>query len=211
MWVKVCGIQKREDAEAAIRAGAEAVGLVFAPSPRQLCLAQAKELSRSIPTRLFRVGVFVDQRPEEVERIAREVGLDLLQLHGTESPSYCGYFSRLPWGLIKAWRMDEGNWERVAEYQGLVGALLLDSSAGSGKTFPWRQVEKVPWAGKLILAGGLTPGNVAQAIGQARPWGVDATSSLESRPGQKDPEKIAAFVRAAKNAGRESDVSKVAR
>jgi phosphoribosylanthranilate isomerase len=202
MWVKVCGIRKLEDAEAASKAGAQAVGLVFAPSPRQLHPAEAKRMSESIPRQLFRVGVFVDERPEEVERIARYVGLDLIQLHGAESPDYCRYFSRLPWGLVKAWRMDRGQWEQVAEYKGLVGALLLDSSAGSGKTFPWQRAGEVPWDGKLILAGGLSQLNVAQAIAEASPWGVDASSSLESGAG-KDPEKIAAFVEAAKNAGRE--------
>jgi len=211
MWIKVCGIRKPQDAKAAAKAGAQAVGLVFAPSPRQLSVSEARELSCSIPGQLLRVGVFVDKNPEEVEEIAKKVGLDLIQLHGAESPSYCRYFSRLPWGLIKAWRMERGNFEEVAAYRGLVQALLLDSSAGSGKSFPWQQVREVPWDGKLILAGGLDQENVARAIAKVRPWGVDATSSLESAPGQKELGKISAFVEAAKRAGRELDVSKMAR
>ncbi len=211
MWVKVCGICHLEDAQAAASAGAQAVGLVFAPSSRRLTLKEAKQLAGSLPKKLLRVGVFVNQRPEDVERIAREVGLDLLQLHGTESPEYCRYFARLPWGLLKAWRMAEDDWQRAADYKGLVSALLLDSSAGSGKTFPWREARKVPWDGRLILAGGLNPENVAQAIAEVSPWGVDASSGLESRAGLKDPARLAAFVARAKKAGRELNGTKMAR
>jgi len=211
VWIKVCGICRQEDALAAAKAGAQAIGFVFAPSPRQLPPQKARELARDLPKGLFRVGVFVDEKPEEVERIARFVGLDLLQFHGTESQQYCSYFKGLPWGLIKAWRMEEDNFDGVAAYKGLVSALLLDSSAGSGRAFPWQKVREVPWDGKLILAGGLGSENVGQAIAEVAPWGVDASSRLESRPGCKDPDKVMAFVERALEAGRELDEAKLAK
>jgi phosphoribosylanthranilate isomerase len=196
MMVKVCGITALADAEAAALGGATAIGFNFYPrSPRYIDPARAAEIGRGL--RVLKVGVFVNEPPESVKRIAAEAGLDVAQLHGDETPD------AYPPGLRvwKAARVTEGfelsRWESCP-----AEALLLDGPAdllygGAGIQFDWRMA-----AGgrRIILAGGLDGGNVARAIEQARPWGVDACSRIESAPGKKDHGKMMDFIAAARAA-----------
>jgi phosphoribosylanthranilate isomerase len=177
--VKVCGITRRQDAEAAVAAGATAIGFVFVPtSPRYVSPETAAELGRGLD--IWKVGVF-DQAPEFVEAAMRVAHLDIAQVYG-ELPD-----------VPRIWRaIRVGPTSRPANDN--VEAVLLDGPA-NGITFDWKQARGV--AQKLILAGGLNASNVAEAIRIAQPWGVDASSGLESAPGIKDPEKVRQFVKAA--------------
>ena len=179
MMVKVCGITRRQDAEAAVAAGATAIGFVFVPtSPRYVSPETAAELGRGLD--IWKVGVF-DQAPEFVEAAMRVAHLDIAQVYG-ELPD-----------VPRIWRaIRVGPTSRPANDN--VEAVLLDGPA-NGITFDWKQARGV--AQKLILAGGLNASNVAEAIRIAQPWGVDASSGLESAPGIKDPEKVRQFVKAA--------------
>ncbi|MGA2589809.1 MAG: phosphoribosylanthranilate isomerase [Bryobacteraceae bacterium] len=186
--VKICGITNREDALAAIEGGAAALGFNFYPaSPRYIAPDQAAAIIAGLPSAIWKVGVFVDESPETMLRIARQAGLDIAQLHGSESPV------DYPQG-IRVW-----NAIRVGQAFSLptllpAEAVLLDGLA-SGQSFDWTRVPH--GTARLILAGGLDAGNVRQAIEQVRPWGVDACSLLESAPGRKDHFKMAEFLRAA--------------
>ena len=179
MMVKVCGITRREDAEAAVAAGASAIGFVFVPtSPRYVSPETAAELGRGLD--IWKVGVF-EQTPEFVEATMRTAHLDIAQVYG-ELPK-----------VPRIWRaLRVGRTYQSAEES--VEALLLDGPA-NGITFDWKQANG--FSGKLILAGGLNASNVAEAIRIAKPWGVDASSGLESAPGIKDPEKVRQFIKAA--------------
>lgn len=188
MMVKICGITNREDALAAIGGGAAALGFNFYPaSPRYIAPEAAADLISSLPA-VWKVGVFVDEAPQRVLGIARQAGLDIAQLHGSESRE------NYPPGIRvwKAIRMRHG--QPPEDVDSSAEAVLVDGPR-SGETFDWRDVPR--FAGKLILAGGLDAGNVARAIAQANPWGVDACSRLESAPGCKDHSKMAEFLKAA--------------
>ena len=202
VFVKVCGITSVDDALAVARAGADAVGLVFWPgSPRRVDLETARRISAALPPFVLRVGVFVDAPRAELERTAREVGLDVLQLHGQESPED---LAGLPRRVVKAVPVGPGFVpDSALRYAGAADGILLDSRpaggagppGGTGATFDWslaREVrEKVPF---LVLAGGLTPDNVARALTAVRPDAVDVSSGVESAPGRKDPAKVRAFL-----------------
>ena len=182
MMIKVCGITRREDAEAAVAAGASAIGFVFVPSsPRYVSPEVAAELGRGLD--IWKVGVF-DQAPEFVEAAMRAGHLDIAQVYG-EIP-------KVPrvWRAIRA-----GSASRPVNDN--VEAILLDGPA-NGITFDWKQARG--FSEKLILAGGLNASNVAEAIRIAQPWGVDASSGLESAPGIKDHERVRQFVKAAQDA-----------
>jgi phosphoribosylanthranilate isomerase len=180
--VKVCGITRREDAEAAVAAGASAIGFVFVPtSPRYVSPEAAAELGRGLA--IWKVGVF-DQTPEFVEAAMRIAHLDIAQVYG-EIPQVPRVWRAIRVGLASR----PGN--------ETVEAVLLDGPA-NGFSFDWKQARG--FSEKLILAGGLNPSNVAEAIRIAQPWGVDASSGLESAPGIKDPEKVRQFVKAAREA-----------
>jgi len=196
MTIKICGITNREDAEAAAAGGATAIGFNFYPrSPRYI----APELAAAIrPAGVRRVGVFVNERPARVAEIARIAGLDVAQLHGDETPA------DYPEGLAvwKAARVDAA-FDFAAYADSPADALLLDGPAaelygGSGQAFDWRLAARA--AKRIIVAGGLDASNVAQAVEMARPWGVDACSRIESRPGKKDLEKMCQFLQAARAA-----------
>ena len=185
MMVKVCGITRREDAEAAASAGASALGFVFYPkSTRYVDPAAAAVIGQGLG--LLKVGVFVDETAANVESVMRAAHLDVAQIYGGEGPAGAR--------LWRAFRTTEGIDASGAE------AVLLDGQS-NGLSFDWSLARGVP--GKVIVAGGLDASNVSEAIRKARPWGVDASSKLESAPGVKDHEKVRRFVEAAHNAGKE--------
>lgn len=195
--IKICGMTNTEDAVAAAELGADAVGFVFAPSPRQISPEKAREIIMALPPLIQTVGVFVDEDPEKVTSIAAFSHLDLLQFHGKESPAYCHRFGQR---VIKAVRVQNQNGlEGCSQYSGVVAALLLDTyvsgrPGGTGLTFDWNLALKAKRYGPIILAGGLNPNNVASAISAVKPYAVDASSGLEQKPGVKDHEKMARFI-----------------
>jgi phosphoribosylanthranilate isomerase len=201
--VKICGITSPADAQAAVGAGADAIGFIFyEKSPRYVALKTAAEISKQLPPFVMRVGVFVNH-PEEFVRLAiAEVGLTMLQFHGDEKPHYSTQFGLMS---MKAFRVHGA--ETLAElpkYQ--THAYLLDAYSsttlgGTGEKFNWDLAVEAQKFGKpIFLAGGLTPLNVAEAIRKVRPFGVDVSSGVESAPGKKDHEKVKAFIAAAKAA-----------
>ncbi len=198
--VKICGITRPEDAMVAMEAGAHALGLVFHPlSPRYLEPQRAREMVASLPPLVSWVGVFVDRSVDEVLRVAEDVGLDTIQLHGHEGPRECGACREEGFRVIKAVRVaSQRDLEGLEAYRGAVSAFLLDTKVpgrygGTGRTFPWELVTKVEGV-PIILAGGLNPGNVVRAIERAQPWGVDVSSGVEKAPGVKDHELVRLFV-----------------
>jgi phosphoribosylanthranilate isomerase len=191
--VKICGITNLADAQAAVEAGADALGLVFAPSPRQIEIDLARSIVAVLSPRTVFVGVFRDAPIEEVNRISNQVGFDGVQLHGDESPEYCAKLNRC---AIKRFRIDDSLRERLPSYR--VFASLLDPGAGSGQTFSWQQAMDLPH--RIIVAGGLTPQNVAEPVRLLCPFGVDVASGVELSPGRKDHDKIRAFIRAVREA-----------
>ncbi len=205
--IKICGITRPQDAVAAAEAGADAIGLVFADSPRQVSVRLARRIVAELPPLVSVVGVFVNARSATVERAFGEVGLAEVQLHGDESPEYIERLNGRR--VIKALRVrDHGFIEQARAFRaaGVCGILLDAFSAqtrgGSGKRFDWDLVAGARDAGlleadtPLILAGGLTPDNVRAGIRRVRPWGVDVSSGVEDEPGVKSPEKIARFIAA---------------
>jgi phosphoribosylanthranilate isomerase len=201
--VKICGITSVGDAEAAVEAGADAVGLMFCPgSPRRISLETAQAIERSLPPFIIRAGVFADPAPEDVFSAMRQCALNLLQFHGHETPEFCGQFGVM---TMKAFRIRDA--QSLLEIPGYrTDAFLLDSYApgmagGSGETFNWELAVEAGKFGKpIFLAGGLTPRNVADAVRMVRPFGVDVSSGVEQSPGKKDPEKMRAFVAAVRSA-----------
>ncbi|MGE5126179.1 MAG: phosphoribosylanthranilate isomerase [Betaproteobacteria bacterium] len=208
LFVKICGITSTEDARVAVEAGADALGFVFFPmSPRKVAPERAAAITRELPPFVLRVGVFVNAPREEMARVADAVGLDLLQLHGEEPPEA---LAGLPRRAIKAVRVDRGfRSEEAIRFAGHAAGLLVDTRlpgetqmpGGTGVSFDWRLVkglaEQVPF---LVLAGGLGPANVAEAVRAVRPHAVDVSSGVETLPGRKDAAKIRAFVAAARAA-----------
>jgi phosphoribosylanthranilate isomerase len=200
--VKICGVTTVGDALHAAACGADALGFVFfAGSPRCVTPAQARAISEELPPFVTRVGLFVNETPERIRAIAGECGLDAIQLHGDEPPEFC---RELPLRVIKALRIrDAASLAGHESFQ--VSALLLDAwvggaYGGTGLAFNWELATGVARQRPVILAGGLTPANVAEAVRQVRPYGVDVSSGVESGPGKKDPEKVAQFIRMAREA-----------
>jgi phosphoribosylanthranilate isomerase len=199
--VKICGITNQEDASTALHAGADAIGFIFYPaSPRFVKPDRAGEICRRLPGGICRVGVFVDEDPEEVRRIMRFCGLDFIQLHGKESSDYCALFP--PSVLIKAvsLRMEE-DLALLGDYP--VKAILVDAGdpgqpGGTGRTCDWSLAKKAGEKHKIILAGGLHPGNILIALETVSPQAVDVGSGVEERPGKKDPGKVKDLVAAVK-------------
>ena len=197
MFVKVCGTTTPDDALFAVAMGADAIGLILAPSPRQIDADTARAIVRQLPPGVHAVGVFRDERPERILEVVEHAGLHGVQLHGRETPAEAKAVRRHTGFLVQAFTADDPRLDRVDDYP--VDAILLDStSPGSGVAFDWRLAEKVVVPGRrVILAGGLTPDNVAGAIEQVRPWGVDVVSGVEASPGAKDPVKVRRFIAAA--------------
>lgn len=199
--VKICGITNAADAHRAVAAGADALGFVFHPdSPREVSVAMARQIISTLPPFVTTVGVFVNETIDRVREVRREAGLDLVQLHGDESPEAV---SALGPSVIKAVRI-----KGVESFAGIdryePRAFLLDAHddaayGGTGLKFDWdlaQWVDEVP----VLIAGGLTPDNVAEAIRVTRPYGVDVSTGVEKEPGLKDPAKLQAFIQNAKAA-----------
>ncbi|MCE9671955.1 phosphoribosylanthranilate isomerase [Myxococcus stipitatus] len=203
--VKVCGVTRLEDARAAWEAGVDALGLNFYPrSPRCVDVATAAALARTRPPLGAVVGVFVNAAPDDIRARVRECGLTLVQLHGDEPPEACSGYG-VP--VIKALRVQgPADVERARAYVGVgdVAGLLLDGAApgygGGGVGFDWSLVARLAGEGvPVLVAGGLKPSNVAEAVRATRPYGVDVASGVESAPGIKDLDAVRAFVRAARS------------
>ncbi len=200
---KICGITRVEDALAAAAAGADAIGLVFyAKSPRAVSVEQAQQIIAALPPFVTTVGLFVDMPRPELQQILAQVPLDLLQFHGDESVEQCEGYGR---PYIKALRVKAGDdiAAQMAQYPSASG-VLLDTfvegvPGGTGLAFDWSLVPaELPKP--VILAGGLTPDNVAAAIDRVRPYAVDISGGVESAKGIKDADKVRAFIRAARGA-----------
>ena len=203
--VKICGLTTPEDARAAAAAGADMVGLVFAPSSRRVDVDTAVSVAGALPPFVLRVGVFVDADYDTLVRTAERVRLDVLQLHGSEENSLIERLRRGGWRVIKAVRVKDA--ASVSGVEDVVAdALLLDTAAGAqaggtGQAFDWRLAciakERLREHGRatpLLLAGGLRPENVEQALEQVRPDGVDVSTGVEQAPGRKCPQRMREFV-----------------
>jgi phosphoribosylanthranilate isomerase len=201
--VKICGITSAADGIAAAEAGADALGLMFyEPSPRHVSVKAAAEIARELPPFIIKVGVFVNTPEELVLRAIGECGLNIAQFHGDETPEYCELF---PVMTLKAFRIkDRESLKRLPNFK--TDAWLLDAHVpgkpgGTGEKFNWDLAIEAQKLGRpIFLAGGLTPENVADAVRQVRPYGVDVSSGVEASPGKKDYAKVKAFIEAAKKA-----------
>jgi len=194
--IKICGITNIEDALLVNVLGADALGFVFADSPRKIDVEAAEEISSALSSSISRVGVFVNEKAETVKTIASRCRLDVLQFHGSESPAYCASFSQK---VVKAFRVkDFCDLNNMSNYD--VDAFLLDAFVegklgGTGKIFNWEIAKKAKDFGKpIILSGGLNPENVVEAVNFVQPYAVDVSSGVEERPGKKDPEKVREFI-----------------
>jgi phosphoribosylanthranilate isomerase len=195
--VKICGITNLEDALMAVEAGADALGFVFFKgSPRYISPEQVGTVISRLPPFVQIVGLFVNEEPATVNAIADQCRLDIVQLHGDESPDYCRVVKRR---IIKAFRVkDESVLDDITNYP--VAACLLDAWSpaaygGTGTTFNWEIAAKAAAAQSIILAGGLTPENVAGAIATVHPYAVDVSSGVESAPRKKDAALVNSFIR----------------
>ncbi len=200
--VKICGVTRSADAESAARAGADAIGMIFYPkSPRYIEPADAARVRSVIPPYLSVVAVFVNPSPDDVRSVVAAVVPSLLQFHGDEPPEFCTQFG-LP--FVKAFRVhpELDLLKSLRLYSAAAGWLLdafVDGYGGGGKSFDWSLIP-AQRDGPLILSGGLTPGNVAGAVRQVRPWAVDVSSGVEIRKGIKDPELIERFIQEVRRA-----------
>lgn len=193
MFVKICGITNEDDALFAVAMGADAVGFVFAPSTRQVAAQQVYDITRRLPPEVLTVGVFRDDLPSRVVEIALKAGVKAVQLHGRETPEQAAEVARSIRWVIKAFPATSPDLARADQY-GTELVLVDAPSPGSGKVFDWGLAAEVPDSVRLILAGGLDPDNVADAIEAVEPWGVDVSSGVEAAPGRKDPTKVRRFI-----------------
>lgn len=205
MKIKICGITNREDAAVAVAAGADALGFVmYRKSPRWVEPAVARSIVAGLPPFVLAVGVFVNEEAESVRALMDECGFALAQLHGDESTLYCQNLSR---PTLKAIRLkDRATFLALAAFQGCanVRGVLIDAFSdqaygGTGQTVDWTLAEEAARSTPIILAGGLSPANVAGAIQMVRPYGVDVSSGVEKSPGKKDHHKLKAFIEAVRS------------
>ncbi|MGN7613783.1 phosphoribosylanthranilate isomerase [Magnetococcales bacterium HHB-1] len=202
--IKVCGITRDKDLKNALQAGVSALGFVFyPPSPRAITAEAAAPLIQQIPPFVSRVGLFVNASFTEIEQNIKMSQIDTIQLHGDESPEYCqqlkDHLNNFPGQIIKAIRVQSAEDLALCKNYSL-SSILLDARVtdgrygGTGERFDWTLLQKTPLKQAIILAGGLTPENVRQAIDRVQPWAVDVSSGVEKRPGIKDAKKIKQFV-----------------
>jgi phosphoribosylanthranilate isomerase len=199
VFIKICGTTSEEDALLAVAMDADAIGFIFAPSPRQISPTIARDIAKRLPPEVMTVGVFRNEAPRRVVDIMQFAGLECAQLHGHERPEQARWIrKRLP-RVFQVFAAGDPAVARAREYG--VDAVLLDNPApGSGQVFDWALASEVPTGIKLMIAGGLTPDNVSGAVAAVQPWGVDVVSGVEKEPGVKDPVKLRAFVAAARAA-----------
>lgn len=204
MKIKICGITNVEDAAVTVKAGADALGFVmYRKSPRFVEPAVARAIVAGLPPFVLPVGVFVNEEAEKVRALMDECGFALAQLHGDESALYCQNLGR---PALKAFRLkDRGTFLALAEFQGcanvrgfLIDAFSDQAYGGTGQTVDWILAQEAARSTPIILAGGLNPTNVAEAIRAVRPYGVDVSSGVEKSPGKKDPDKVKNFIEAAR-------------
>ena len=202
MKIKICGITNTEDAKVAWESGADALGFIlYAQSPRYVDPQTVKTIVSGLPPFIVSVGIFVNESSKTVQNIMEKCGLTYAQLHGDETPEYCETLDR---PILKALRLkDRSSFLSLAEYRGRAGVkgFVVDtfsesSYGGTGQTTDWSLAAEVARAAPILLAGGLTPENVQDAIAQVHPYGVDVSSGVEVRPGKKDHDKVRAFIRA---------------
>jgi phosphoribosylanthranilate isomerase len=199
VFVKICGLRTARDIAAAVGAGADAVGFVLTDSPRQVAPSVVRGLVEEVPEGVLTVAVFTDEPLERVRRDALAAGVGSVQLHGGHPPAAFAQLRDLGLNLVRATAASRAQGASCGDFG--EDLLILDSpKPGSGEPWDWAALGAAPPSGNWMLAGGLAPGNVAEAIGAARPWGVDVSSGVELRRGVKDPALIAEFVRSAKAA-----------
>ncbi len=201
--VKICGITNLDDAMAAVDFGADALGFVFFQgSPRFIPYKEAAAIIKKLPSFITTIGVFVDERPEQIEKIIALASIDVVQLHGNEPPAICNFSRR----IIKAIRVKSlESLDPLINYKDMVSAFLLDTFTpdifgGTGQIFNWDVATYAKQFGRIILAGGLNPDNIAEAIKRVNPYGVDVSSGIESKKGKKDYKKMKLFIEKAKAA-----------
>lgn len=210
-WIKFCGTTSLEDALASVEAGADALGFIFGPSKRQITPHRAKEIIAALPREVEKIGVFLNAGAKQIRHVVDQVDLSGIQMHGDgdfppEVYSYLPQDRRDSLRKIKTILVIQPSFEMMfdvsAAVPGVVDAWLFDSGAGSGKTFDWRaaRAQLGERNGRFIIAGGLIPENVGEAIKIFSPWGVDVVTGIEREPGRKDPEKLKAFVAAVRKA-----------
>jgi phosphoribosylanthranilate isomerase len=193
MFVKICGITNEDDALLAVAMGADALGFIFAPSPRQVAAQQVYDITRRLPPEVLTVGVFRDELPARVVDVVHRAGLKAAQLHGNETPAQTIDVARDVRWVIKAFPAGSDQLAQAGRYG--TELVLVDSpTPGSGKVFNWDLAAEAPEGLRLILAGGLTPENVAEAVHAVEPWGVDVSTGVEATPGRKDPMKVKRFI-----------------
>ncbi len=197
--IKICGITNKEDALWAINLKVDALGFIFADSPRRVKPEIVQGIIELLPPFISSVGVFVNEDRKKVEEITESCGLTTLQFHGEESPSYCEGFKQK---IVKALRIENKDiLEKAVQYKDKVDAYLLDTYSpskygGTGKTFDWCIAKEIKEFGlPIILSGGLNPENIREAISEVEPYGIDVSSGVEERPGKKNMEKLINFVR----------------
>ncbi len=203
MFIKICGVTTEEDALLAVGMGADAIGFNFVPgSVRGVSVSTARDIARRLPGGVITVGVFANEQPERVLEIMGEARLSTAQLHGDETPADCAWVSERVTRMFKAFKAGDPALDRLAEYR--ASAILMDGpEPGSGHVFDWTLLDGVSRGLPLILAGGLNPSNVASAIAQVRPFGVDVASGVESAPGIKDPLLVRQFITNARQMAKE--------
>ncbi len=193
MFVKICGITTEDDALLAVAMGADAVGFVFAPSTRQVAAQKVYDITRRLPPEILTVGVFRDEHPSRVIEMANRAGVKAVQLHGSESPAQVAEVAHNIRYVIKAFPAGSSQLPLADQYH--TDMILVDAPApGSGRVFDWDLAAEAPDNVKVILAGGLTPENVAAGIAAVEPWGVDVSSGVERSPGRKDAVQVRRFI-----------------
>jgi phosphoribosylanthranilate isomerase len=199
MFIKICGITNEQDALLAVALGADALGFVFAPSPRQVAPQRVKEIVRRLPQNIITVGVFRDEHPQRVIDTVREAGVFGAQLHGHESTRHVSDVMKEIHWVIKAGAAGSVEARTADDFQ--TNLILVDSpNPGSGVEFDRSLLSEIPSGLRILLAGGLTPENVGDAIAQVEPWGVDVSSGVEKSHGYKDPIKLKNFIEASRSA-----------